>query len=48
MSGAAIVMMVVALVLVWGGLVVALLHLRRHPEEADEDTLERSSLPPST
>ncbi|WP_150240038.1 methionine/alanine import family NSS transporter small subunit [Nocardiopsis quinghaiensis] len=33
MSVSAIVMMVVSIVLLWGGLVAAILHLRRHPEE---------------
>lgn len=33
MSTAAIVMMAVSLVLIWGGLVASLLHLRRHPDE---------------
>lgn len=33
MSASAIVMMIVALVTVWGGLVLSLLHLRKHPDE---------------
>lgn len=33
MSTTAIVMMVVALLLVWGGLAASLLHLRGHPDE---------------
>lgn len=33
MSTAAIVMLVVSIILVWGGLVASLLHLRRHPDE---------------
>lgn len=32
MSTAAIVMMLIAIVTVWGGLVASLLHLSRHPE----------------
>lgn len=33
MGTSAIVMMVVSVVLVWGGLVAAVVHLSRHPEE---------------
>ena len=33
MSTAAIVMMAIAIILIWGGLVTSLLHLRRHPDE---------------
>ncbi|WP_419994286.1 methionine/alanine import family NSS transporter small subunit [Streptomyces boninensis] len=32
MSGSAIVMLIVAIVIVWGGLVGALLKLRSHPD----------------
>lgn len=32
MDTAAIVMMIVALVLVWGGMVTAMIHLSRHPD----------------
>ncbi|HET7414838.1 MAG TPA: methionine/alanine import family NSS transporter small subunit [Arthrobacter sp.] len=35
MSTIAIVMMIVALLAVWGGLGLALLNLKRHPEEDD-------------
>lgn len=34
MDTAAIVMMVIALVTVWGGTVGAMIHLRRHPDES--------------
>lgn len=37
MSTSAIVMMVAAMCLLWGGLAAALIHLRRHPEEPDQD-----------
>lgn len=37
MSTAAIVMMIVAIVLVWGGLLVSAIHLRRHPESTDPE-----------
>lgn len=33
MNTAAIIMMVVAMVTVWGGLVLSVINLRRHPEE---------------
>ncbi|MFI6576061.1 methionine/alanine import family NSS transporter small subunit [Nocardiopsis sp. NPDC050513] len=35
MSTGAIVMMVVSIVLVWGGLVAAIVNLRRNPEEPE-------------
>lgn len=34
MSTSAIIMMIVSIVLVWGGLVAAIVHLRRHPDES--------------
>jgi hypothetical protein len=33
MSGAAIAMMIIATVIVWGGLVAAVIQLIRHPDE---------------
>ncbi|MDT0302032.1 MULTISPECIES: methionine/alanine import family NSS transporter small subunit [Streptomonospora] len=36
MSTGAIVMLIVSAVIVWGGLAAAVLHLRRHPEEAED------------
>ena len=36
MSTSAIVMMVIALLAVWGGLGLALLNLKRHPEAIDD------------
>lgn len=33
MGTSAIVMMVIAMVTVWGGLTASLLHLRKHPDE---------------
>ena len=36
MSGTAIVMMIVAMVTVWGGLGLALINIKRSPEEVDE------------
>jgi len=40
MSAAAIVMMIIAILLLWGGLLVSAVHLRRHPDitgSGDED-----------
>ena len=37
MSVPAIVMMIVAIVTVWGGLVAAVVNLRRHPDAGEED-----------
>lgn len=37
MSVPAIVMMIVAIVTVWGGLVAAVVNLRSHPEAPGED-----------
>lgn len=37
MSTTAVIMMIVAIVLVWGGLLVSAVHLRRHPESTDVD-----------
>ncbi|MEE2044502.1 MULTISPECIES: methionine/alanine import family NSS transporter small subunit [Nocardiopsidaceae] len=34
MSTSAIVMMVVSIAVLWGGLVAAVVHLRRHPDES--------------
>lgn len=36
MNTSAIVMMTIALVTVWGGLVVAVIHLVRHPEDPQD------------
>ena len=36
MSTTAVVMMVVAMTLVWGGLLLALINIKRSPEEPDE------------
>lgn len=35
MGTSAILMMIVAIVLIWGGLVLALVNLKRHPEEVE-------------
>lgn len=37
MTPAAIIMMVIAILLIWGGLVAALVHLRSHPDESNID-----------
>ncbi|RLY94350.1 putative methionine/alanine importer small subunit [Kocuria tytonicola] len=36
MSTSAVVMMIVAMVMVWGGLLLALINIKRSPEEVDE------------
>lgn len=41
MSGEAIAMMVVAMVVLWGGLVLALLNLRRSPEPHRREEVHR-------
>lgn len=38
MTTTAIVMMIIAMVTVWGGLVAGIVNLARHPEAADDDT----------
>ncbi|MFL1377538.1 MULTISPECIES: methionine/alanine import family NSS transporter small subunit [unclassified Nocardiopsis] len=37
MSASAITMMVISMALLWGGLIAAIVHLRRHPEVPDEE-----------
>ncbi|MGM1017162.1 MAG: methionine/alanine import family NSS transporter small subunit [Actinomycetota bacterium] len=37
MTTTAIVMMIVAVVTVWGGLIAAIVNLARHPEEAQNE-----------
>ena len=37
MSFASIVMMIIAIVTVWGGLVAAVINLRKHPEALDDE-----------
>ena len=39
MSTAAIVMMSLAILLVWGGLAVSAIHLLRHPDDSSGDLL---------
>lgn len=38
MTTTAIIMMIIAMVTVWGGLIAAIVNLARHPEVADDDT----------
>jgi Putative methionine and alanine importer, small subunit len=40
-NGEAVVMMVVAMVVIWGGLVLALVNLRRNPEPPAQDAVHR-------
>ncbi|MFF3287420.1 methionine/alanine import family NSS transporter small subunit [Streptomyces sp. NPDC003023] len=35
MSASAIVMMTIAMIIIWGGLLAAILRLRKHPHETD-------------
>lgn len=37
MTTSAIVMMIVAIAVVWGGMLAAILKLRSHPDEPDDD-----------
>lgn len=37
MSTGAIVMLVIAIVVVWGGMVASIVHLRRHPDQTPGD-----------
>ncbi|MER7896669.1 methionine/alanine import family NSS transporter small subunit [Streptomyces sp. NPDC003007] len=42
MSGGAIIMMIIAILIVWGGLGLAIVQLRRHPDpgpDAEEATV---------
>ncbi|SOD64470.1 Putative methionine and alanine importer, small subunit [Streptomyces zhaozhouensis] len=40
MSASAIVMMIVAMLVVWGGLLLAVLNLRNHPDAEEPDADE--------
>lgn len=44
MSTSAIVMMVIALVVVWGGLVAAIIQIRLRPEVSDADLHESAAM----
>lgn len=37
MSTSAIAMMVFSITLLWGGLIAAIVHLRRHPDEPESE-----------
>ncbi|MFC9850108.1 methionine/alanine import family NSS transporter small subunit [Streptomyces prasinus] len=39
MSTSAVIMLIVAIVIVWGGLLGAVVHLRRHPERPEDDAV---------
>ena len=41
MSGDAILMMLLAMIVIWGGLVVALINLRRSPDLPSQEELHR-------
>ena len=36
MNTSAIIMMIISILFLWGGLVLSILHLTKHPEELDE------------
>ncbi len=36
MNTSAIIMMIISIVFLWGGLLLAILHLTKHPEQADD------------
>ncbi len=36
MNTSAIIMMIISIVFLWGGLILSIIHLMRHPEEVDE------------
>lgn len=36
MNTSAIIMMVISMVFLWGGLILSIVHLSRHPEELDD------------
>lgn len=44
MTAPAIVMMVVAMVTVWGGLIAAVVNLARHPEAAENEPVPPTEL----
>lgn len=39
MTATAVIMMVVAIATVWGGLIVSIVHLAKHPEADDDSTM---------
>ena len=47
MSTAAIVMMSLAILLVWGGLAVSAIHLLRHPDDSSGDLAIEDELAPA-
>ncbi|WP_166356261.1 methionine/alanine import family NSS transporter small subunit [Phytoactinopolyspora limicola] len=48
MSGEAIVMLVVSVLVVWGGLITGIVVLRRHPDEPDDGVQRRGHLDEDT
>ncbi|MBC9726097.1 methionine/alanine import family NSS transporter small subunit [Streptomyces sp. TRM68367] len=45
MSGGAIAMMIIAILIVWGGLALSIIQLRRHPDPGPEP--EEAGVPPA-
>ncbi|MFW0112349.1 methionine/alanine import family NSS transporter small subunit [Rothia sp. CCM 9417] len=46
MSSSAIIMLIVAIALIWGGLATALVHLSRHPDQSGTDDEQADTLAP--
>ncbi len=38
MSASAIAMLIISIAILWGGLVLSILHLRKHPEQPEDDS----------
>lgn len=45
MSPAALIMMVIAILLIWGGLVAAIVHLRNHPDDISGEGFDETTPP---
>lgn len=37
MNDSALVMMIISIVLLWGGLILSVIHLSKHPEEIEDE-----------
>lgn len=40
MTPIAIIFMLISMITIWGGLIIALINLSRHPEKSDDDVIE--------
>ncbi|MFI2436909.1 methionine/alanine import family NSS transporter small subunit [Streptomyces sp. NPDC018693] len=45
MSASAVIMMIIAILIVWGGLTAAIIQLRRHPDPGPEP--DEARIPPA-